>query len=80
MDADNGLRHSLQLAQVADDVAQDRALPEPPLLRLLANASQPYLAFLLHILAAAPAATKRACAVEQRLVQLCLLNLERFEQ
>ena len=80
VDADIGLRHSLLLAQAADGVTQDRALPDPPLLRLEAEASQSYLTCLLHILAAAPEATKRACAVEQRLVQLCLRNLERFEQ
>ncbi|EFN54845.1 hypothetical protein CHLNCDRAFT_35815 [Chlorella variabilis] len=76
VDADAGLRHSLLLAQAADK----RSLGDPPLLRLEAEASQAYLSVLLHVQAAAPDAVKQACAVEARLTQLCLRNLERFEQ
>ena len=80
VDADVGMRHSLALALAADKVPPERALPDPPLLRLEAEASQAYLSCLLHILAAAPAPTREACRVEDRLAQLCLRNLERFEQ
>lgn len=79
VDADIGLRHSLLLAEAADKVPADRCLPDPPLLRLEAEASQAYLSTLLHISAAAPEATRDACTVEARLVQLCMRNLERFE-
>lgn len=58
----------------------ERSLPDPPLLRLEAEASQAYLSVLLHVQAAAPPAARAACAVEARLTQLCLRNLERFEQ
>lgn len=60
-------------------VTAERCLPDPPLLRLEAEASQAYLSTLLHISAAAPDATREACSVEARLVQLCMRNLERFE-
>jgi brefeldin A-inhibited guanine nucleotide-exchange protein len=60
-------------------VPADRCLPDPPLLRLEAEASQAYLSTLLHITAAAPEPTRQACSVEARLVQLCMRNLERFE-
>ncbi len=58
----------------------ERALGDPPLLRLEAEASQAYLSVLLHLQAAAPQDVQQACAVEARLTQLCLRNLERFEQ
>ena len=45
-----------------------------------AEASQAYLSVLLHVQAAAPDTVRAACAVEARLTQLCLRNLERFEQ
>lgn len=60
-------------------VPADRCLPDPPLLRLEAEASQAYLSTLLHISTAGPEATRQACSVEARLVQLCMRNLERFE-
>lgn len=61
-------------------VPPERALPDPPLLRLEAEASQAYLSVLLHVQAAASEAVKAACSLEARLTQLCLRNLERFEQ
>lgn len=76
VDADAGLRHSLLLAQAADKVPPERALSDPPLLRLEAEASQAYLSVLLHVQAAAPEAVRAACALEARLTQLCLRNLE----
>jgi brefeldin A-inhibited guanine nucleotide-exchange protein len=80
VDADAGLRHSLLLAQAADKVPPERALGDPPLLRLEAEASQAYLSVLLHVQAAAPEGVRVSCACEARLTQLCLRNLERFEQ
>ncbi|PSC72251.1 brefeldin A-inhibited guanine nucleotide-exchange 2-like [Micractinium conductrix] len=80
VDADGGLCHSLLLAQAADKVAPERVLPDPPLLRLEAEASQAYLSVLLHVQAVAPDPVKAACTLEARLTQLCLRNLERFEQ
>lgn len=61
-------------------VPPERALGDPPLLRLEAEASQAYLSVLLHVQAAAPEGVRAACACEARLTQLCLRNLERFEQ
>lgn len=61
-------------------VPPERALPDPPLLRLEAEASQAYLSVLLHVQAAASEPVKAACSLEARLTQLCLRNLERFEQ
>ena len=58
----------------------ERARGDPPLLRLEAEASQAYLSVLLHVQAAAPEDVRAACAPEARLTQLCLRNLERFEQ
>lgn len=58
----------------------ERSLGDPPLLRLEAEASQAYLSVLLHVQAAAPEDVRAACAPEARLTQLCLRNLERFEQ
>ena len=47
-------------------------LPDPPLLRLEAEASQAYLSVLLHVQAVAPDPVKAACTLEARLTQLCL--------
>ena len=64
----------------APQVPPERSLPDPPLLRLEAEASQAYLSTLLHIQAAGSEETRAACGVEPRLTQLCMRNLERFEQ
>lgn len=68
------------LFSLAPQVPPERALPDPPLLRLEAEASQAYLSVLLHVQAAASEPVKAACSLEARLTQLCLRNLERFEQ
>ncbi len=72
--------HSNALPCPTLQVPADRALADPPLLRLEAEASQAYLSVLLHVQAAAPDTVRAACAMEARLTQLCLRNLERFEQ
>ena len=61
-------------------VPVERSLPDPPLLNLEAEAANAYLSTLLHILAANSSEMQRVCAVESRLVRLCMRNLERFEQ
>ena len=80
VDADVGLRHSLSMAQAADGVPVDRELPDPPLLHLEVEAAQAYLSVLLTITACGPESLKIEGDVENRLVTLCLHNLERFEQ
>lgn len=51
VNADAALRRALSAAQAADRVQEDRALSDPPLLRLEAEAAQAYLSLLLHIAA-----------------------------
>lgn len=80
VDADVGLRHSLSVAQAADGVVPERAIADPPLLRLEVEASQAYLSVLLTVSVVGPAEFKAAFGVEQRLVAACMHNLERFEQ
>ncbi len=70
----------LSLSLSTLQVPPERGLGDPPLLRLEAEASQAYLSVLLHVQAAAPEGVRIACACEARLTQLCLRNLERFEQ
>lgn len=79
VDADLGLRHSLALAQAADGVAPDRALPDPPLLRLEAAAATAHLSALGALGARGSAATAAACDLRPRLAAQCLRNLERYE-
>lgn len=72
--------HALPAPSVTLQVPPERALGDPPLLRLEAEASQAYLSVLLHVQAAAPEGVRASCSCEARLTQLCLRNLERFEQ
>jgi len=80
VDADVGLRHSLLMAQAADSVSEDRALPDPPLLRLEIESAQAYLSVLMSVLACGPEELRQEGDIEVRLADLCVHNLERFEQ
>jgi hypothetical protein len=61
-------------------VSPDRALADPPALHLEVESSQIYLRILLYIMSHGDMALVEATGVEERLVQLCARNLERFEQ
>ena len=80
VDADVGLRHSLSVAQAADGVGGDRGIVDPPLLRLEVEAAQAYLSVLLTLTAVGPESVKRKSQADVRLVELCLHNLDRYEQ
>ena len=80
VDADAGLRYSLSMAQAADGVPADRAVPDPPLLHLEVESSQAYLSVLLTITVVGPDTLRTDGQIGIRLVDLCLQNLERFEQ
>lgn len=54
-------------------------LPDPPLLKLEVEATTAYLSMLQHLNAMAPPGVKAMCELEERLVQLCMRNLQRFE-
>jgi hypothetical protein len=49
-------------------------------MRLENEASHAYLSMVLHVQSCASPADRAACDVEQRLVTLCVANLERFER
>ena len=80
VDADIGLRHSLQMAQAADKVASEKSLADPPLLTLEVEAAQSYLGALLKVLKCGSASMKSSCDAENRVVALCISCLERFER
>uniref|UniRef100_A0A061RZG9 Brefeldin a-inhibited guanine nucleotide-exchange protein 2-like n=1 Tax=Tetraselmis sp. GSL018 TaxID=582737 RepID=A0A061RZG9_9CHLO len=81
VDADLELRRALANKQAADGVAEHRCLPDPPLMKLESEASHSYLSVLLHI-SMAPGASeaKSAACIEERLVELCVANLQRYEE
>lgn len=54
-------------------------LSDPPLLRLEGEACHAYLSMLLHLNAAGSGPLRQAADVEQRLLRLCIANLECFE-
>lgn len=80
IDADVGLRHSLLMAQAADKVQLERMLQDPPLLNLEIEAATCYLASAQQLVKIGSQETKNAANAEERLVMLCISNLERFEQ
>lgn len=54
-------------------------LADPPLLRLESEACHAYLSMLLHLNAAASEPLQQAARVEERLLGLCIANLQCFE-
>ena len=58
---------------------EGKALLDPPLLRLEAEAGHAYLGLLLHLHSAASPQLRAAADVEQRLAALCAANLAAFE-
>jgi len=64
VDADVGLRHSLSMAQAADSTPPDRALPDPPLLRLEVESAQAYLSVLMTVTACGPEELRQEGNVE----------------
>jgi len=80
IDADVGLRHSLLMAQAADKVQLERMLQDPPLLNLEIEAATCYLAAAQQLVKIGSQEIKNAANAEERLVALCISNLERFEQ
>jgi hypothetical protein len=74
------LRRLLAQKQAADGVEDYKALPDPPLMKLENEASHSYLSVLLHInMAPGGSDVKAAACIEERLVELCTANLERYE-
>ncbi len=59
-------------------VVEARRLADPPLLRLEREASHAYLSMLMHARGSLPELSAEA-HVEDRLMQLCTQNLERFQ-
>eukprot|EP00873_Tetraselmis_striata_P021183 jgi/Tetstr1/441447/TSEL_029692.t1 len=79
-DGDMEMRRLLAQKQAADRVEDYKALADPPLLKLESEASHSYLSVLLHInMAPGGAEGKAAACIEERLVELCTANLERYE-
>ncbi|CAL8462959.1 g2493 [Coccomyxa elongata] len=79
IDADLDLRRSLAAAQAAGKVPEGKLLSDPPLLRLEGEACHAYLSMLLHLNSAGSEPLRQAAGVEQRLLALCIANLECFE-
>jgi len=80
VDGDMEVRRALANKQAADGVPDHRAIPDPPLMKLESEASHSYLSVLLHInMAPGGSETKASACVEERLVELCIANLQRYE-
>ncbi|GIL58910.1 hypothetical protein Vafri_13917 [Volvox africanus] len=85
-DMDMDLRRRLAVQQAEDRVAEDKAVADPPLLRLEVEAAAAYLSVNIAITANAgqPGASSDAVALarltnaQERLVQLCLTTLSRY--
>ncbi|KAG2437305.1 hypothetical protein HXX76_005962 [Chlamydomonas incerta] len=85
-DMDMDLRRRLAVQQAEDRVAEDKAVADPPLLRLEVEAAAAYLSVNMAITAAAsaPGASPDAAALarltnaQERLVRLCLSTLSRY--
>ncbi|KAG2453172.1 hypothetical protein HYH02_002496 [Chlamydomonas schloesseri] len=85
-DMDMDLRRRLAVQQAEDRVAEDKAVADPPLLRLEVEAAAAYLSVNMAITAAAnaPGASPDAVALarltnaQERLVRLCLSTLSRY--
>lgn len=60
-------------------VADGRALPDPPLLRLENEAGRAYLSMLHTLYLSAPAEVSRGTDAEARLLTTCSAILDRFE-
>ncbi|GIL58911.1 hypothetical protein Vafri_13917 [Volvox africanus] len=83
---DMDLRRRLAVQQAEDRVAEDKAVADPPLLRLEVEAAAAYLSVNIAITANAgqPGASSDAVALarltnaQERLVQLCLTTLSRY--
>ena len=60
-------------------VPEGKLLSDPPLLRLEGEACHAYLSMLLHLNSAGSEPLRQAAGVEQRLLALCIANLECFE-
>ena len=80
VDADESLRHSLTLAQTADKVAPNKFLRDPPFLHLEVESAQAYMSVLMSISVGGRTELVDASNVENRISDLCLSNLERFER
>jgi len=77
--ADGGLRRRLAAAQLADGVPEERCAPDPPLLRLEAEASHAYLSIAMHIAAArGDAALAAECDAPGRVLAACAEALRRY--
>lgn len=79
LDADEGLRHSLLMAQAADNVPENKILSDPPFLHLEIESSQAYISVLMSISAQGGDLAKDA-DIQTRICDVCLQNLERFER
>ena len=74
------LRRALAQKQASDGVKDHRAIQDPPLMKLESEASHSYLSVLLHInMAPGSSDTKTSAHIEERLVELCIANLQRYE-
>ena len=74
-----GRTESKGARRMARQVPEGKALLDPPLLRLEAEAGHAYLGLLLHLHSAASPQLREAADVEQRLAALCAANLAAFE-
>lgn len=80
INGDFGLRQSLRLAYAADGVSKDRALGEPPLMRLEIVAVQLCIETLKNLISSPRDDIRRAVDAESKLASICLLVLQRYEQ
>eukprot|EP00798_Chlamydomonas_sp_ICE-L_P022399 gene22399-29511_t len=76
LDMDVDLRRQLALAQAEDGVPEEQSIPDPPLVRLEAEASHAFLSVLMHL--NLQAATPPSLGVPTLMASLCLSVLRRF--
>ena len=80
VDGDFGLRQSLRVAYAADGVPSERALGDPPLIRLEIVAVEVCLQTLKMLISNGDERIAQAANAESRLSNLCLQVLRRYEQ
>lgn len=79
IDMDMTLRRKLAVMQATDGVSEDKMVMDPPLLRLETEACHAFLSVLLYVSTESERPQIRSeCYSEDRLVRLCIANLERF--
>lgn len=79
VDTDIQIRQFLAVQQSEDHIPEDQRLMDPPLVRLEIDSTHSLLSLLLHVCLTDQEKLKEDCEAEKKLMELCLMILERFD-